>query len=92
MRTLITKIKEELVSIAYHNLPEISALYSNVMNIDIGSIDELTTIVERRHDLVHRNGKNKQGELIELSHAMVIEAIEKIELFMERVNKETIRE
>jgi len=36
MRTLITKIKEELVSIAYHNLPEMSALYSNVMNIDIG--------------------------------------------------------
>lgn len=91
MRTLITKIKEELVSIAYHNLPEISALYSTVLNIDIGDINELTTIVELRHDLVHRNGKNKQGELINLSQHIVIETIEKIESFMRRVNIESNR-
>jgi len=57
----------------------------------IGNINELTTIVELRHDLVHRNGKNKQGKLIDLSQAMVIEAIEKIESFMTRVKTESSR-
>jgi len=62
-----TKVRQYLKSVIYHNLPKVRFLYQIVFNIDIFLLlgaegkDALLTAVEYRHDCVHRNGHDKDG-------------------------------
>ena len=54
------RILEKLYEFMYHNLPKIKCIYEAVFGIKIDyPLKDLMSIVRRRHDIVHRNGKNK---------------------------------
>ena len=55
-------VKEELRKLMYHDLPKIKPIFMDSMGIDIGVIKELCKAVLIRHDIVHRNGKDKEGK------------------------------
>ncbi|MBB4365013.1 hypothetical protein GGD65_006077 [Bradyrhizobium sp. CIR18] len=60
-----------LRSIVYHNIPKVRALYKIAANVDIfelleGTKDRLFKAIEYRHDCVHRNGRDSQGNLLEI--------------------------
>lgn len=61
MDNIEKKVKEDLLSLMYHNLDKIKAIYKITFNIDFPDITNLMKKVNIRHDLVHRNGKNKNG-------------------------------
>lgn len=84
--TLPKLLKETLDGLMYHNLPKIKATYKKALNIDIGEIGELVKAVSIRHDIVHRNGKTKDGKEHDITEVdvkqisqLVKELIQKIE-------------
>lgn len=81
------RILEKLYEFMYHNLPKIKCIYEAVFGIKIDyPLKDLMSIVRRRHDIVHRNGKNKDGVEIVLTAAMVEQDIDVISSFVKKIN------
>lgn len=58
MPAIISSVLKDLM---YHNLGKIKPIFKDALGIDLGSIASLCKAVNIRHDLVHRNGKNFDG-------------------------------
>lgn len=72
--------KRYLGDLIWHNLSKVNKLYSAVLGIDFQTyLSSLAKDINKRHDLVHRNGKNKDGEMIEITIDDVDNLINKIE-------------
>lgn len=67
-------VKGELRELMYHNLPKIKPIFKDSLGIDIGVIKDLCKAVLIRHDIVHRNGKNKEGKV----HVITKENVEQL--------------
>lgn len=53
--------KTYLADIVWHNLGRIKPMFGAVLQVDLGDIGPIMTGVTKRHDLVHRNGRDKDG-------------------------------
>ncbi|HCH01840.1 MAG TPA: hypothetical protein DEV85_08130 [Vibrio sp.] len=61
-------VKEYLVELLWHNLPKLKPMFKSTFEIEFpSSIRLLVKATHKRHDLVHRAGKNKDGELIDIT-------------------------
>ena len=80
-------VKKELVDVIYHDLPKVKGMYHDALGIDFPDIDELMSAIKTRHDMVHRNGKNKEGEKIEITKDLVVDVIEKVEVFVKEIDE-----
>lgn len=69
----------------YHNLPSVSIMYKDTFKIDFPPIKEVYECVLKRHDLVHRNGKTKDGTQVEPDENSVYELIEIVSKFVEEI-------
>jgi hypothetical protein len=62
---ILAKVKEYLQGVLYHNLAKVAVLYKLALGIDIWpdnqTKNDLFVAISRRHDYVHRNGKDKDG-------------------------------
>ena len=56
-------IRGALTSIVYHDMVLVRKLYKNVVEIDLPNTKSIEDAIQIRHDIVHRNGKNKDGSL-----------------------------
>lgn len=85
------RVRQYLTGLIYHNLAKISKLYKFAFEIEIfpdGELkDRLMKAVQIRHDLVHRNGKDKIGTTIELPTAVVTSTLEDIHRFARHIDK-----
>jgi hypothetical protein len=83
------KLKETakfiMLDTIYHNLPSVSQIFKDTFKIDFPSIKEVYECVLKRHDLVHRNGKTKDGKPVETDENSVKELIEKVTNFVEEI-------
>lgn len=65
MECLKKQVKEDLFALMYHNLSKIKAIYKTTLNIDFpNNIDDVMKKIYVRHHLVHRNGKDQDGNQI----------------------------
>lgn len=74
--------KKALLDLIYHNLPKIKGIYKDTLGIDLGNIAEPHKAVQVRHNLVHRNGKNKEGQHFVVTKEIISDLIDKIENFI----------
>lgn len=74
--------KKALLDLIYHNLPKIKGIYKDTLGIDLGNIAEPYKAVKVRHNLVHRNGKNKEGQHFVVTKEIISDLIDKIENFI----------
>lgn len=72
--SLDAKVKEYLVEIVWHHLGRIKPMFRDALGVDFPDADELFKAVLVRHDLVHRNGKKKEGG----EHTLEREHVEKL--------------
>ena len=79
-------VQEYLTGITYHNIPMVEKTYRAILqiekykNINTTKINELTTL---RHDIVHRNGKTREGnDSIKFDYNAVIAAFETTKTFL----------
>ena len=81
-KSLNSLIRSTLQNIMYHNLPKVREMYKNTLNIDFPDIGEASKCVFIRHDIIHRNGKTKDGKLLGITKQVVNKAIKVIETFV----------
>jgi uncharacterized protein (TIGR02646 family) len=55
--------------IIYHDLPKVNGIYRDALGFELPDIGELMKCVLVRHDIVHRNGKSKDGTVQSVSQA-----------------------
>lgn len=79
------KVKRTLLDIIYHNLDKIKGIYENTFQIKFPDIEVMMKIINNRHHMVHRNGKNKDGQEIILDTNSVNDVIYKVEKFIEEI-------
>lgn len=59
-----TRTKTYLADIVWHNLGRIKQMYAKTLKVDLGDIAPIMSAVTKRHDLVHRNGRDKDGDVV----------------------------
>lgn len=86
-------IKDALTNIIYHKTELVKKLYKDNIGIDIQPDDVIIDAINIRHDIVHRNGKDKEGNPCDITKTMVEELsthvkdyIEKIEISINSIN------
>jgi len=84
------RVREHLRAILYHNLAKVDVLYNIALGIRILNLtsnkDALFKAVKLRHDCVHRNGFDKDGnELVVFTKTFVIETADVIRSFVESI-------
>jgi hypothetical protein len=87
---VITKVRDHLRGILFHNLAKVDALYGIALGVRVlNLVDDrarLQHAVILRHDCVHRNGFDKDGKaLTHFTKSFVEETSELIKHFVERV-------
>lgn len=81
-------VKNTLRELLYHDLRKIKPIYRDALGIDLGDVSELYKAVLIRHDLVHRNGKNHEGEEHTITEEMVRELQTRVRDLMNSVNNQ----
>lgn len=81
-------VKNTLRELLYHDLRKIKPIYRDALGIDLGDVSELYKAVLVRHDLVHRNGKNHEGEEHTITEEMVRELQTMVRALMDSVNNQ----
>ncbi|MBL7163970.1 MAG: hypothetical protein ISS57_15340 [Anaerolineales bacterium] len=80
------EVAEYLSKLIYHRIPDVSGMYKRVLAIefpnDLGPVIE---IVKTRHDIVHRNGKTIDGNVIELTNNDIEEVIDVVSILVRTV-------
>lgn len=77
--------KKVMLDIIYHNLPKVSNMYAATFKIDFPKIEPLTKCISIRHDLVHRNGRTKEGKDVVIEKATITELIGIVNSFVMEV-------
>lgn len=80
--------KKAMLDIIYHNLPVVKNMYISTFEIKFPEIGEVNKFIVKRHDLVHRNGKTKDGEKLTITNAEIESMVEVIKMFVNEVSIE----
>lgn len=83
-------IKTDLQELIYHNLGKIKPIYKAILDIKFGK-DETSKImqcVNKRHHIVHRNGKDKEDNPIQINIKDVEDVLEKVYNFISNIEKQ----
>lgn len=74
--------------IVWHNLPKAHHLYKNVLKITLPQDDgSLMKAISKRHDIVHRNGKNTKGRSFRLEKGDLITLLNNIDNYVREIEK-----
>ncbi|WP_010629855.1 hypothetical protein [Halomonas sp. KM-1] len=73
-RNMREKAKTIMVGTIYHKLPAVKEMYQQTFGIEFPDISIMQRFVTQRHDLVHRNGKTINGDMVLIDDG-VIEAL-----------------
>lgn len=80
------KIKETakivMLNTIYHNLPTVSQMYRDTFKIEFPPFNNVYKYILKRHDLVHRNGKTKDGLVVIADEKTIKELIEDVTIFI----------
>jgi len=76
-------VRDDMRNILYHNIPKVKKVYKFTLNIDFHvEAEKLMEFVNVRHDIVHRNGKNKDNIEINILKDDIDGVIEKVVEFI----------
>lgn len=79
-------VKKYLIELVWHRLDKINHLYSNTLGIKFPSdLKNLFKAINKRHDIVHRNGKNNEGKEISISKEDVISLLHEVKTFVDEL-------
>lgn len=81
-KTIESTAKTHLLDISWHNLAKVSKMYESILNISFPKdIGNLYRAILKRHDIVHRNGIDKDGKEILISVGDIRELVRDVENF-----------
>ncbi|MFA9190186.1 hypothetical protein AAGV28_02280 [Flavobacterium sp. FZUC8N2.13] len=80
--------KEVMLDTIYHNLPSVKIMFISTFKINFPDIGEVYEYVMMRHDLVHRNGKTKDGKSVITDEKAIQKMIQCVSEFVLKISKE----
>lgn len=86
INNLDSRIKMVLREIIFHNLPRVKNIYKTTLGVDLGNIQGLMECVGIRHDIVHRNGNDKNGNLRDITQSDVEDLAALVSELIHRIN------
>lgn len=86
------RINEEIDKISFHNIGTVKDLYRDVLLCQLpdADISALIKSVETRHDIVHRNGKSTDGEMVIVTKKDVRELIKLVRRVVLHIDKQIL--
>ena len=82
-------VTQYLLEIIYHNIFVVKNMYKCTLDIDFpDDMESIQKAIMARHDIVHRNGKSKAGEVLDMSEKDILSNIELIDGFIADVDKQ----
>lgn len=85
------KVAETMAEVIYHNIAKVKGMYESTLGIEFLTDQELRKVyksVSIRHDIVHRNGKNKNGEKILVTKESIQEMIEEVKRLVNHIENQ----
>jgi hypothetical protein len=79
--------KNEMLDVRYHNLPKVNEIYKAVLKVEFPKSQAVMRAISTRHDLVHRNGKTKDGGDVYIDKEVVAVVITEVENFVGEINR-----
>jgi hypothetical protein len=80
--------KKAMMDVIYHNLPKVSHMYKEALDISFPDFSGIQSDIATRHDLVHRNGKTKEGKAIVVDQLLVDQVILRVESFVKEIDQQ----
>ena len=81
-------VRKTLADIIWHNLPKVKNIYEFTFGIKIEkNIEALQKAILLRHDIIHRNGKDKNGQKVTIEKGDVENLLNEIEEIAGEINK-----
>lgn len=92
LESIDSVISEYLQELMWHNVFKVKLLYKQVLDVDFpDNLAAIARLVDTRHDLVHRNGKTKEGQSIPIRERDVRDAAKLMLGFIVHVEKQLLR-
>lgn len=89
MEHLETEVKTYLIDMIWHNLEKAKHMYKETLDVDFPQdIKDIFKAIVTRHDIVHRNGRTKEGVEIQVNKDDIIELIDKTSSFVDYIDKQ----
>ncbi len=88
MDTIEERATDAMKGVLYHNLPKVNGIYSSTLGIKFPKFSDIYKSVMVRHDLVHRSGKNKNGQYHEIESSDVANLIKEVIEFVDLIELE----
>ena len=85
-----TRTSAALNQIAFHNMAKTMKIYESVFSVEFPKEDlpELFRAVQRRHDIIHRNGRDISGHVIDVTASDLEAVIDLVTRTMSAVDKQ----
>ena len=88
MDNIEKEVKGYLIDLIWHNLAKVKNLYKQTLEIDFpDKMENLYKGVAKRHDIVHRNGKTKDGEPIIVTNENLIQLLDEVKSFADHIDQ-----
>lgn len=86
------EIKDALDGLSLHKIETAKNIFSSTLLTEFpeSSLPFLGAAVKRRHDIVHRNGKDTEGELLPIWHTDVTELARQVRLFIQAIDAQIL--
>lgn len=81
------EIKEYISEVLWHNLPKVCEIYKTTFEIEFPNFSDLSKAVKVRHDIVHRNGKNKDDIEFQICKKDIIALLQDVENFVKQLEQ-----
>ena len=87
------KAERYLLDVVWHNLRKIQAMYRDTLAVDFRSkLPPVAKALPKRHDIVHRNGRTKDGAVVKISSDELIELASAVEVFALDIEQQLTRD
>ena len=79
-------ISDTLREVVYHNLPRVREMYRVILKVQFEDVGNLMKAVNRRHHIVHRNCRDKDGKEVIVREEDVLELIQQVSMFVTNID------
>lgn len=83
-------VKKELLDFVWHRLNNVKEMFKDTLGVEIINIGPLIKAVKTRHDIVHRNGVNKDDEDVLVTPEDLLALIDHVTALVTRLEEQLI--
>lgn len=85
--------KKYLLKLVWHNLAQVQAMYTDTLSVDMRPhVADVAKAIPKRHDIVHRNGRDQDGDPVTVSRSDVKELSAAVGRLADHIERELLPE